>query len=250
MGAEPPILNADLGEGTFEMEQSMLPHLGLVNVACGGHAGDVESMHALLEAALKHPLLLVGAHPSYPDRVNFGRQTIGMDFESLRDSLVSQLSSLLGIAQTMGIRITHCKAHGALYHTQLFDDEAFEAVLAAMEVLGKGSILLLPAGPIGDHRASEVLARGFRVWRESFADRRYLADGSIMGRQHADAMIVEPASIVDQAFSLMNRSGVATHEGDWITLHSDTVCLHGDHPPSRAAASLIAGISMREDGRD
>jgi UPF0271 protein len=211
-------LSADLGEGAPD-EPEIWPLITSANVACGGHYGDADSMtHAVRRA---HDLgVRVGAHPSYPDRENFGRKSMTMPAQTLRASIVEQISALRDIAA----KLHHVKPHGALYNDAHKDRALAEIVIDALRAVD-------PSLPIvcSDSSQMAVAARaaGTPVIREAFADRRYNADGSLVARS-------EPGSLLDvteaaaQAAMLANESAVIARDGTPITIPFDTICIHAD----------------------
>jgi UPF0271 protein len=227
-------LSADLGEGASD-EPEIWPLITSANVACGGHYGDVESMtHAVVRA--RELGVRVGAHPSYPDRENFGRKSMTMSPEALRASIVEQIAALRDIAGMLA----HVKPHGALYNDAHKDRALAEIVIDAIRAVD-------PSLPIvcGDssQMAAAARAAGTPVIREAFADRRYNADGSLVARS-------EPGSRLDvleaatQAAMLANENAVVARDGTRITIPFDTICIHADmeHAVARLRA-IRAAIS-------
>ncbi len=211
-------LSADLGEGAPD-EPEIWPLITSANVACGGHYGDVDSMtHAVRRA--REIGVRIGAHPSYPDRANFGRKSMAMPSQALRSSIIEQINALRDIAG----KLHHVKPHGALYNDAHKDRTLAEIVIDAIRAVD-------PSLPIvcGDSSQMAVAARaaGTPVIREAFADRRYNADGSLAARS-------EPGSLLDvleaatQAAMLANENAVIARDGTRITIPFDTICIHAD----------------------
>jgi UPF0271 protein len=211
-------LSADLGEGAPD-EPEIWPLITSANVACGGHYGDIDSMtHAVRRA--RDLGVRVGAHPSYPDRENFGRKSMTMPPEVLRASIVEQISALHDIAA----KLHHVKPHGALYNDAHKDRALAEIVIEAIRAVD-------PSLPIvcsdSSQMAAAARAAGTPVIREAFADRRYNADGSLVARS-------EPGSLLDvseaatQAAMLANENAVVAKDGTRIEIPFDTICIHAD----------------------
>lgn len=199
-------LNVDMGELPDEPEE-LYALASVVNIACGGHAGDARSIARSVEKARKHGTR-IAAHPSYPDRANFGRVTMTIDPDALRESLRQQLQDL-GHA---GVSVDTVKPHGALYHDANKDPAIARALLDACD--GPVSVV----GPPGGVLRTTVEARAWTFFAEGFADRAYAADGSLVPRSQAGALIVDVEKAAAQALSLA-RSGLV-----------QTICIHGDTP--------------------
>ncbi|MEA2235460.1 MAG: 5-oxoprolinase (ATP-hydrolyzing) subunit [Thermoanaerobaculia bacterium] len=211
-------LSADLGEGAPD-EPAIWPLITSANVACGGHYGDVDSMtHAVVRA--RELGVRVGAHPSYPDRENFGRKSMTMPPDSLRDSIIEQIVALRAVAGTLA----HVKPHGALYNDAHKDLALAEIVIEAIRELD-------PSLPIvcSDLSQMAVAARaaGTPVIREAFADRRYNADGSLVARSEQGSLL-DVLEAATQAAMLADESTVIARDGTRITIPFDTICIHAD----------------------
>jgi UPF0271 protein len=220
-------LSCDLGEADdasgIETERRIWPMIHAANVACGGHAGDATTMRAAARLASEHRITL-GAHPSYPDRANFGRKPMEIAAAKLRSSLVAQIASLHDVAEAEGVPLQRVKAHGALYN-QAHADAAIATILvdAMLEV---GRALAIVASDIS--AMAEVARRkGVRVVREAFADRRYEPTGALVSRTHPDALLsVDEAAA--QASLLARERTVIARDGSRIAIEFDTICIHAD----------------------
>jgi UPF0271 protein len=211
-------ISADLGEGAPD-EPEIWPLITSANVACGGHYGDVDSMtHAVRRASELGTR--IGAHPSYPDRENFGRKSMTMPPGALRATIIEQINALRDIAGTLH----HAKPHGALYNDAHKDRALAEVVIDAIRAVD-------PSLPIvcSDRSQMAVAARstGTPVIREAFADRRYNADGSLVARSEAGSLL-DVAEAAAQASMLANESAVIARDGTRINLPFDTICIHAD----------------------
>jgi UPF0271 protein len=219
-GARRVDLNADVGEG-FD-DEALMPYLTSVSVSCGAHAGDNDTMARTLAAALHHGLR-AGAHPGYPDRAGFGRVAIDMSLDELETSLQKQLARLQTIAHRVGLRLTHVKAHGALYHRAWRDRATADVIARATAALDPAAVMFCPEGSAQEDAAR---AEGLRVVREVFLDRGYGADGALLPRQQPGAMI---AAAKDLGAQLTYLQG----------LQFETMCVHGDNP---AALELLGAV--------
>lgn len=215
-------LSADLGEGA-PREDEVWPLIRAANVACGGHVGDEHSMRDAVLRAKQHGVRL-GAHPSYPDRENFGRRSLSMEPHALHDALREQLLALYAIAAREGLALQHVKPHGALYNDAHHDHALATIIVEAMQSVDASLSLVAP-----DHSAmaEAARARGTNVIREAFADRRYNADGSLVSRKEAGSLLtIDEAR--EQALLLAREGVVVARDGSRVAIAFDTICIHAD----------------------
>jgi 5-oxoprolinase (ATP-hydrolysing) subunit A len=232
-------LNADVGEAAdapgVEEERALLGLVTSVHVACGGHAGDDDSMRATVAAALEHGVG-VGAHPSYPDRSGFGRLPMAIDRGELGASLTDQLGALQRVCVAAGTTVASVKPHGALYEEVAKGGAVYETLRDAVHAtVGEGAALVLPSGC----RATAMALRdGMTACEEGFCDRAYRADGGLVSRAEPGAVLADPAAAAAQALSLA-RGAVVANDGSVLTLWVDTLCIHGDSPGAVAIAAAV-----------
>ncbi len=210
-------LSADLGEGS-PAEDEIWPLITSANVACGGHYGDEQSM-AYAARRARELRVIIGAHPSYPDRESFGRRSMSMMPAALRASLVAQINALRAITP-----IAFVKPHGALYNDAHRDVVRAGIIVDAMTDVDRNLAIVCP-----DVSAMSAAARasGLRVIREAFADRRYNPDGSLVSRAEPDALLgVDEAA--EQAALLVTQHAVIARDGSRLALRYDTICIHAD----------------------
>ncbi len=231
-------LNADVGEGGPDAE--VVAHVHRVSIACGGHVGDAESMRATLLLAQTHGAL-AGAHPSYPDPANFGRKAMAAKPAELTRWIVQQTRALQAIADELEVRLFHVKPHGALYNRAATDRETGEAVIAAMRELEGLALVALAGSPL----AGWAREAGIEVLEEAFADRRYLSSGALAPRSHPGAVIEEADEVRAQAQKIAAGLALETLDGGLLTLHADTLCLHGEGPRAAALARLLSEALRR-----
>jgi 5-oxoprolinase (ATP-hydrolysing) subunit A len=208
-------LNCDMGElEDAEHEAALMEYITSANIACGGHAGDEETMERTARLALARGVR-IGAHPSYPDRTNFGRVELAMPPAEIEAAVRGQIERLERVVAKLGGRIAHVKAHGALYNVAARNHVVARAIGAAVMGWDAQAIVFGLAGS----SALEVWRdMGLAVAAEAFADRRYELDGSLRSRQFADALITDPRQAAAQALRFA-REGQA-----------QTICVHGDTP--------------------
>lgn len=206
-------ISADMGEGA-PAEPEIWPLIDAANVACGGHAGDAQSMREAVRRAREHGVA-IGAHPSYPDRANFGRTSMKMDPAALHETLVEQIGAIAALTP-----LRHVKAHGALYNDAHHDRALAEVLLDA-----SGNLPIVCSAT--SQMAAVARERGVRVIREAFADRRYEPDGSLTPRGIPGSLLsIEEAAA--QARLLATEGVVIARDGSRISLAGDTLCIHAD----------------------
>lgn len=230
-------LNADLGEGS-DGDADLMRIVTSCNIACGGHAGDDESMIEALARA-KSSGISAGAHPSFPDRENFGRSPSNLSGDALIETLSYQVMTLQRHADERGVKLTHLKPHGALYNQAAKDSALAECVVRVL-------LTCLPHARLYGPPASCLQAAAARATipftAEGFADRAYEADGSLRSRDHEGAVIHDPISQARQALSIAQFARVKTYDGPQIDLPAQTICVHGDTLGACAAAKQIRQI--------
>src|SRR6267378_601443 len=229
-------LNCDMGElpevianGT---QESLMPSLTSVNVACGGHAGDEQTMKTTIEQALRWKLA-IGAHAGYADRANFGRLELDVPPKEIAVSVFEQVRALAQTAAGCGARLVHVKPHGALYN----------------QAVGNRELVLV--GLAGSPMLDVFREAGFAVAAEAFADRRYQPDGTLRSRKFEDALIRNPEEAAWQALSIAERGVVIASDGSEVSIDAQTLCIHGDTPGAPKIAATVArtlseaGIAVR-----
>ncbi len=216
-------LNADLGEGD-SCDAELLAIVSSCNIACGGHAGDVDSMQATVALAISNNVA-IGAHPSYPDRDGFGRRSVYSSGDELRDSIIAQISALNSVAQDHGALLVHVKPHGALYNDAVNDRELSQLIANCISAAAPGVAFV---GLPGSEMQNAATGHPIRFIAEGFIDRAYQDDGQLVPRSEPDAVHKSLDMILPQAFSLVGKV--------------DTLCIHSDTP---GAADVAAAV--RED---
>src|SRR3989454_11528678 len=240
-------LNCDMGElpeaiadGT---QEALMPSLSSVNIACGGHAGDAQTMKTTIEQALRWKLAL-GAHPGYPDRLNFGRLELNLPGDAVADSIFEQVRALAEVAADRGARLVHVKPHGALYNQAVRNRDLAEAIARGVARWGLDVVLV---GLAGSPMLDVFREAGFEVAAEAFADRRYEPDGTVRSRQFEGAVIRDPAAAGRQALSVAERGVVIASDGSELAVNAQTLCIHGDTPGAPEIAATVAR-TLREAG--
>ena len=229
-------LNSDLGEGAGT-DAALMPLITSANIACGGHAGNDNTMRAAIELAMKNGVA-VGAHPGYPDRERFGRVPLEMDPRELIEAVRRQIDAIAGIASRLGARVAHVKAHGALYNQAERDPAVARNILFGIQAATGGHELVVFAPPDSAMYA-EAKAMGMKAAREGFIDRAYEPDGTLRPRTIAGALVTDPAAAAAQALAFLRDGGVTTTDGSFLKLEVDTLCIHGDTPGAAEIALAV-----------
>ncbi len=218
-------LNADLGEGSGH-DAELFELISSANIATGFHAGDSDTMHAAISAAMQHGVA-VGAHPSFFDRENFGRKELKVPNEEVFDAVAYQLGIFQAIASALGVRPNHVKPHGALYNMAVRDEKLADAIARGIESVDPKLILFAPDNT-ELARAGET--HGVQIAREIFADRNYLNDGWLVPRTRPDALLRDPKEAAERVLRMLHEGKVRSVEGRDIDVRGETICVHGDTP--------------------
>jgi UPF0271 protein len=226
-------LNFDGGEGGDDA--ALMRSVSTVNIACGGHAGDADSMRRVVRLALAKGVA-IHAHPSYEDRANFGRTPIALEPAEIAALVKGQVETLRNIVREEESDLTGVKPHGALYHAAAGDEAAASAVARAVKAVSPA--LVLVSAP-GSKLLEAGRALGLAVAAEAFVDRGYEADGSLVPRGTPGALVEDPAAAARCALGIVfYRQGVARN-GQPFPLAADTLCLHGDTPNAVSIAAAV-----------
>jgi UPF0271 protein len=247
-------LNCDMGElpeaiadGT---QESLMPWLTSVNIACGGHAGDAQTMEATIGQAQKHNVA-IGAHPGYPDRENFGRLEMDLSAQTISDSVVEQIKALDEIAKKLDAMIDYVKPHGALYNQAVHNREIGETIHnegvqnrkiaeAISDGVARWKRDIGLVGLAGSPMLDIFRKRGFMAAAEAFAGRRYEPDGTLRPRKFRDALLYDPAEAAKQAVSIATRGKLIAQNSSEISVTAQTLCIHGDTPGAEKIAAAVA----------
>jgi len=217
------LINSDVGEGVLR-EGDLMFYLRSCSVACGGHFGDTESMRNTVKLAIDNNVL-VGAHPSYPDRVNFGRKEMFINLLDLKNSLHEQISSLLEVMSEFGIsKLHHVKAHGALYNKCVIDVDLAALYVDVVKCYDNVKIYA-PYGSVVSKIAKE---NGVGVDYEVFLDRNYNDNHTLLSRNEVNSMILNPSKMLLRYNRVMGSSKIKTISNKLIKTIGNTFCVHGD----------------------
>ena len=232
------MLNADVGEG-LDTDLVLYPYLDQASIACGGHAGDVDTMDRSVQACLLHSVT-IGAHPSYPDRDNFGRRSMAMSDHALRETLTEQVNRLRLVCERAAAPLSYLKLHGALYNDVSSNANLFRRVLAWLVDYELPLTWMVSATATTSSMRSEAKQAGVPLCFEAFADRLYQANGQLTARSESYAVHGSVDVILAQVGDLQHRMQVIALGGEAVPVKADSVCLHGDNPASVQAAKQLA----------
>ncbi|MGI9200626.1 MAG: 5-oxoprolinase subunit PxpA [Woeseiaceae bacterium] len=233
-------LNADLGEGdAFDVE--LMRVISSCNIACGGHAGNTGSMAVTVDLATANDVV-IGAHPSYPDRAGFGRTADFCAGEELHNSLLEQIDTISRISQDAGQEIRHIKPHGALYNDAAQDAALAEIVVRAAQKTCPSAAIVGP--PHGALRVATMQA-GINYIAEGFVDRAYAADGTLVPRTEPNAVHSDINTITTQALRLTTAGEVTAENGEVIAVPAQTLCLHGDTPIAGEVGRAVRDVLLK-----
>lgn len=216
-------LNCDMGEG-YNTDALIMPYISSVNIACGYHAGDESTIQQTIELALKQNVA-IGAHPSYPDKENFGRKEMDMNLDEIFSVVFIQIQLVKSIAEKMGTKIHHVKPHGALYNAAAVKPELASAIVHAIKSIDENLILYgLPDSEL----EKAALKNGVGFAAEVFSDRTYTDEGMLTPRTDPNAMIVDAENAIHQVFQMIKQGTVLSTNKKIIQIKADTICIHGD----------------------
>jgi UPF0271 protein len=230
-------LNCDLGEGfgAWEMgnDAAMIDLATSVNIACGFHAGDADTMRKTVALA-KARDVSIGAHPGYRDLHGFGRRPVaGLSSAEIENLVAYQIGALQAVAALGGHKVTHVKAHGALSNVACEDDMTARAIASAIKAVDPTLIFVVLAN---SRLVNAGEAAGLPLVHEVFADRAYEDSGSLVSRKKPGAVLHEPAAIAQRVVRMVQDGAVVSVTGKVIKMRTDTVCIHGDTPGAVAIA--------------
>ena len=220
------VINADVGEESGNDEQIM-PLISWCNIACGGHAGNENEIEKTVALAIRNNVQ-IGAHPGYPDKVNFGRVKVEMNYTDLVDSLTNQIQLVSQKTREQGAKIVHVKPHGALYNEAIKENITARAIIDAVKNIDKSLYIVTQKNGILDKLSQGVL----EVKYEAFMDRAYEKDLSLVPRSKPGAILSTPEEVFEHVNMMIKKGVVRTISCAEKSIIFDTICVHGDHPNS------------------
>jgi UPF0271 protein len=238
------LLNCDLGESygswTMGLDDQVMPHIDQANIACGFHGGDPLVMKKTLALAQQYGVS-VGAHPSYPDLVGFGRRSMAMSADELLSTMHYQVAALDGMAACAGLQVAYVKPHGALYNDMMANPAVRHTIMAAVATYHRPLALMLQATPQAESHKLEAAEHDLSLLFEAFADRCYDDDGRLLARSKPGA-VHSRDKMLAQVEQLVSDNTVTTVGGSVLKLDVDTLCVHGDNLEGVNAITAIRAL--------
>ncbi len=227
-------INCDVGEG-LDNEESLMPYISSCNIACGAHAGSITTIDRVIKIALKNKVK-IGAHPSFPDRENFGRTKMNISPEALEISLVNQIQTIQERLDLLGGTLHHVKIHGALYNLSAVNEETAQVIVNSMQEVAPNTILYVP-----NNSALEQIAiqNKLKTKREAFADRNYNNDLTLVSRSQDNAVITDKNEVINHLSQMIFNQQVKTISNTLVPIQPETYCVHGDN---KEAITLVKYI--------
>ena len=232
-------INCDLGEKSKhhsnKYDPDLLEIVNSANVACGYHAGDEKTMDQVIQISKKNGVS-VGAHPSFKDLENFGRERMNLPENEIKKLIIDQYEILQRIAAAHGEKVTHVKPHGALNNMACEDIELATILAKTIKDINKDLIYLVPTGSKMQEAAKKL---DMKFACEIFADRNYEDDGNLVSRKKSHALITDPEVAQKHVLKMVQTQSLNCHSGKQIPCEIDSVCIHGDNLSSLATAKSI-----------
>lgn len=216
-------INADVGEGIGN-EAKLMPYLSSCNIACGGHAGDAVTMTEVVKLAMKNNVK-IGAHPSFPDKTNFGRVDIRISEADLYSSLKQQISALQSVLRSENAQLHHIKPHGALYNLAAKDEKTAMVIIKVLKSIAMPIKLYAPY----KSKIAELASKeNVQVTFEAFSDRNYNEDLALVTRKNHNALLIEKDDVLQHVLHMVKHQKVKAISGVEVAIKASTFCVHGD----------------------
>ncbi|MBF4695246.1 LamB/YcsF family protein [Fusibacter ferrireducens] len=232
-------INSDLGESfgnyTLGMDAALLSLISSANIACGWHAGDANVMAQTVRDALENNVA-IGCHPGFPDLLGFGRRTIQVSPQELKNYVKYQIGALNAFVTSEGGVLKHVKPHGAMYNMAARDEKLAHAIAEAIYEINPEMKLM---GLSGSQMITSAQRLGLKTISEVFADRAYLSDGSLVPRSQKGAVIHDREKAIEQVMQMVKTQTVTALSGEKIEIEADSICVHGDN---QKAIEFVMGI--------
>jgi UPF0271 protein len=232
-------INVDVGEGIGN-ESQIMPFISSCNIACGGHAGDIETMTTVVQLAKLHRVK-IGAHPSFPDKENFGRAILDMPCVALYTAIKNQIKDLVNVLDEAHLPLHHVKPHGALYNLAAVDEKTANVIIEVMKGLMLRAKLYVPYKSV---IATLAIENNIPIMYEAFADRNYNDDLTLVSRNEKNAVIDNSDTMFEHVFTQITTGKIRTISNNLRLLKAETFCVHSDTPN---AVNLISKLASRLD---
>jgi len=240
-------LNCDMGEsyGTYVLgyDELAMPYVTSINVACGFHASDPDNMSKTVMLAHKHRIA-IGAHPGFPDLVGFGRRTMALTPEEVKNAVIYQIGALNAFCRATGVAMQHVKAHGALYNMAEKDLSIATAIAAAIQAVNPALYMLCLAN---SQMVVAAKQQGVPFVEEAFADRAYTDEGTLVSRKVAGSVVHDITQVVTRVVRMVKDHSVISITGKEVPIEAQTICVHGDTP---GAVDMVKALRRALDKED
>jgi UPF0271 protein len=235
-------LNCDMGEGfgvySVGSDEQAMPFITSANVACGFHASDPATIWKTVKLAKAHGVS-IGAHPSYPDLVGFGRRPMELTADEVTADLIYQIGALSAFCRYEGVTLHHVKPHGALYNTAAVNSSIARAIAEAIKSVDDSLYMVCLSN---SEMVTAAEAAGIKYVEEVFADRAYTREGKLVPRNQAGAVIHDPSVAAERVLAMVRDRSVTAIDGTIVPLTAQTICVHGD---TAEAIEMIRVIRTR-----
>lgn len=239
-------INCDMGESygvyTLGYDEQAIPYVTSINVACGFHASDPSNMLKTVKLAKKYGVA-VGAHPSFPDLVGFGRRYIGATPAEIKADVMYQIGALWALCKSEGVELQHVKVHGALYNTAEKDIAVATAIAQAIKAVDEKLYMICLGNSTMVTAAQNI---GIRYVEEAFAERAYTRDGTLVPRKQEGAVIQDINKIAQRVLSMVKNKTVSSIDGSSVKISPQTICVHGDTSSAVATIKAIRDILQKQ----
>lgn len=221
-------INCDMGESygiyTLGYDEQAMPYVTSINIACGFHASDPSNMLKTVRLAKKYGVA-VGAHPSFPDLVGFGRRYMGATPAEIKADVMYQIGALWALCKSEGVSLQHVKVHGALYNTAERDLTVATAIAQAIKAVDENLYMVCLGNSTMVKAAQNI---GIKYVEEAFAERAYTRDGTLVPRKQEGAIIYDINAVAQRVLSMVKHKAVSSLDGSIIKISPQTICVHGD----------------------
>lgn len=242
-------INCDMGEsfGRYRLgvDEEIMGLVSSANIACGWHAGDPIIMDRTVKMAAHHGAA-VGAHPSYPDAMGFGRRAMDCTEEEIKKYVTYQIGALSAFCKVHNIEMSHVKPHGSLYNSAVEKPEVARAIASAMADLDPNLIYVALAGSKGKMMARMGMEAGLKIAYEAFPDRAYSPDGNLLSRRQPGAVIESPAEVAERGVLIAKEHKLCAVDGTVIDMEAQTLCIHGETPHALEMARTLRSFLQKE----
>jgi len=238
------IFNADVGEEAGN-DTIIMPYLSWCNIACGSHAGNEKTIQKTIDLAIQYNVK-IGAHPSFPDRQNFGREVMDIGYGELVKSITDQIKLIKFYSEKRGQLLHHVKPHGALYNEAIANEKMANAIVDAVKSIDKNFKIITTKESL----ITKLFSDNFDIKHEVFADRRYNNDYTLVSRNKKNAVIQNPQKVYEHVYGMIHENKIVSEDGSQLKVDFDTICIHGDHPNAVAILKRLESNNLIKVGGD